>query len=264
MPGEPDTRKENVLTQTWDVNAVETPLSRIPGVPLYVQIRESLRQRISGGLLEPGQKIPSEDELAARYGVSRMTVRNAISDLIDDGLLYRMHGLGTFIAHAPIHRDHTRLTDFFDDPSVQGMEVELRVLTKETIPARSRVAQALGLKEEDPVLRVDSLRIVDGEPVTMYYEYVSQRLFPTALEKELGSHPIWTILERNGIKVAYAVEKLEARLADPASARMLQIEEGTPILHKEKTVFAEDGTPLEYQECHNRGDKYTCTVILRR
>ena len=261
---EPSVGRVGTLSEPWDVGDVATPLSRIPGVPLYVQIRESLREQITHRLLNPGQRIPSEEELAGRFGVSRVTVRQAIGDLIDDGLLYRTHGKGTFVAHHQINRDHTRLTDFFDDPSVEGMEVQLQILSKEVVPANPKVAQALAVQDDEPVIRVESLRTVDGEPVTIYCEYVSHRLFPALLEKKLGSCSLWTLLERHGFKVAHAVEKLEAQLADEASARVLQVGVETPILYKEKVVFAEDGTPLEYQECHNRGDKYTCTVVLRR
>ncbi len=264
MVSAPNAGKAITASESWAVNDTTTPLSGISGVPLYVQIRESLRAKITAGLSKSGQRIPSEEDLAGQFGVSRVTVRQAIGDLIDDGLLYRRHGKGTFVALAPINRDHTRLTDFSEDPSVEGMEVQLQILNNEIVPAQPKVAQALALREGDPVVRVESLRTVDGEPVTLYCEYVSERLFPKLLEKELGSCSLWTLLERHGLKVERAVEKLEARLADQASARVLQVEEGTPILHKEKTIFSKGGTPLEYQECDNRGDKYTCTVVLRR
>jgi GntR family transcriptional regulator len=251
-------------TEPWDMSVEDTPLSRIPGVPLYVQIRESLRRSIDRGLLEPGRRIPSEEELAARYGVSRMTVRKAIADLTDAGLLYTTHGVGTFVAHTQLIRDHSRLTDFPNDPSLEGMEPKVQVLAIVVIPARARIAKLLALPEGEPVLRIDTLRLLDGIPVTVSSEYTSRRLFPQHLESELASHSVWAIHERNGLKVARAVERLEARPAPPASAHLLQVEEGTPTLYKERTVFAEDGMPLEYQECHSRGDKYSCTVILRR
>jgi DNA-binding GntR family transcriptional regulator len=87
-------------------------LTRLEGVPLYVKIREAIRDDINKGVVKRGEKLPSEDELAARYGVSRMTVRQGVTDLIDEGLLYRRHGVGTFVAHLHLERDHSRLTNF--------------------------------------------------------------------------------------------------------------------------------------------------------
>lgn len=253
-----------ILSKTRDLNRADRPLSEIPGVPLYVQIREALRERITQELLNPGQRIPSEEDLAGRYGVSRVTVRKAISDLIGDGLLYRSHGVGTFVANVRINRDHTRLTDFFEDAAAQGMGIQAQILSREIIPAEPKIAKALALPEGELVVRIESLRLVGGEPVTVHCAYVSQRIFPDLSEKELSLRSIWTFLGRDGFKVKYAIEKLEACLADRVSAHLLQIEEGSPILYKERIIFAEDGTPLEYQECHNRGDRYACTVVLRR
>jgi len=259
-----DSSQASALSEAWDIRAVATPLSRIPGIPLYVQIRESLREGINQGLLKRGQRLLSEEELAEQYGVSRVTVRQAIGDLIDDGLLYRTHGVGTFVARTQINRDHTRLTDFLENPLIQDRQAQVQILSKEIVPVVPKVTRSLALQEGDPVVRVESLRSVDGEPITILREYVSRELFPASLENGLNSHSIWALLERNGCKVTHAVERIEARLADRISAPMLQVEEGAPILYKERTIFAGDGTPLEYQECFDRGDKYACTVVLRR
>ena len=264
MTSRSNSSKVSVLSEPWDGRAVVTPLSRIPGIPLYVQIRESLREEISRGVLRRGQRLLSEEELAERYGVSRVTVRQAIGDLIDDGLLYRTHGVGTFVAHTHIDRDHTRLIDFLENPLIQDRKAQVHILSKKVIQADPRVAGALSLQDGDLVVRVESLRLVDGEPITILRGYVSRKLFPASLENGLNSHSIWALLERNGYKVTHAVERIEARLADQISAPLLGIEKGAPILYKERTIFAGDGTPLEYQECFDRGDKYACTVVLRR
>jgi GntR family transcriptional regulator len=264
MTLEPDMQTADVLSKPWADSPEDTPLSRIPGVPLYVQIRESLRDMISRQSLRPGQRIPSEDELAAHYSVSRMTVRKAIADLVDDGMMYRAHGVGTFVAHTHIIRDHSKLTDFSDDPSLQGMEADVQILSREPVPASAKVAQALALAEDEPVIRYETLRLLDDEPVTLSVEYVAQRITPHHLVRELGSRAIWWLLERHGWKVSRAVEKLESRPAPPGVSHLLEVEPGAPVFYKERIVFAEDGTPLEYQECHSRGDKYTCTVVLRR
>jgi GntR family transcriptional regulator len=264
MAVESSTQQVRTTPDPWDVSVVDTPLSQIPGVPVYVQIRESLRGKIDGSPVKPGQRIPSEDELAGWYGVSRMTIRRAISELIDEGLLYRTHGVGTFIARPQLIRDHSRLTDFLQDPAIQDLEPQVEILSIEVVPASAKIAQALALPEGEAVICVETLRSLNGVPVTLSCEYTAGKLMPKWEEKDLSSHALWAVHERNGWKVSRAVEQLEARPAPQASADLLQVKVGAPTLYKERTVFAEDGTPIDYQECYSRGDKYTCTVVLRR
>ena len=239
-------------------------LSKNQGVPLYIQIRKSLRQDIVDQVLQPGQKIPSEDELAARFGVSRMTVRQGISDLIDEGLLYRRHGIGTFVAQPHLERDHTRLTSFIESAREEGMEVSVRVLIADILPARLKVARSLALDEGDLVVRVKTLRHVARCPVTVHDAYVPYKLFPQLLQEDLESNQIWDLIESYGFRVKRAIQRLEAREADEEIAKLLEVDEGSPILYKERTVFLDDGTPVEFTFCYNRGDRYKLTVMLDR
>src|SRR5512139_231426 len=116
-------------------------LKKSEGIPLYTQIRKSLRDDITKKVLTPGQKLPSEDELATQFGVSRMTVRQGITDLIDEGVLYRRRGVGTFVAQFHVERDHNRLTNFFDTARAEGFEAEIQILVREVIPAKLMVAK---------------------------------------------------------------------------------------------------------------------------
>lgn len=239
-------------------------LSKTDGVPLYVQIRKSLRQDIVNKVLMPGQKIPSEDELAAQFGVSRMTVRQGISDLIDEGLLYRRHGVGTFVAQPHLERDHTRLTSFLESAKEEGLEVSVRVLIADILPAKLKVARSLSLNESDLVVRVKTLRYVAGFPVTVHDAYVPYKLFPQLLQEDLEANQLWDLFESYGSRVKRAIQRLEAREADDEIARLLDVDEGAPILYKERTVFLDDGTPVEFTFCYNRGDRYKLTVTLDR
>ena len=126
-------------------------LTKTDGIPLYVQIRESLRDDILSNTLSPGQCLPSEDELANRFGVSRMTVRQSIADLIEQGLLYRRHGVGTFVVHSHLERDHTRLTSFVESAKAQGRDIKIRVLRAEIGPSKLKVATSLLLNKGDLV-----------------------------------------------------------------------------------------------------------------
>lgn len=242
-------------------------ISTTDGIPLYVKIRESLREKISSGELERGQKLPSEDELAAQYGVSRMTVRQGTSDLIDDGLLYRRHGVGTFVTLPHIERDHSRLTNFFENSNLQGINAQASILEIEVIPAAPNIAQKLLLKTNDLVIHIKTLREADDILVTLHDSYIPHRLFSELIQGDLHQFDVqqlWSKFAENGFPVKRATQKLEARLADQYLAKLMQINRGSPILFKERTVYAEDGTPVEFTYCYNRGDMYSLTVTLNR
>jgi GntR family transcriptional regulator len=239
-------------------------ISKNNGIPLYVQIRNTLREDIVNKVLAPGQKLQSEDELATRFGVSRMTVRQGISDLIDEGLLYRRHGVGTFVAQPHLERDHTRLTSFVESAKEEGLEIDIQVLAADILPAKLKVARSLAINEQDLVMRVKTLRFVSALPINVHDSYVPYKLFPHLLQENLEAHNLWEIFEASGMRVKRAVQRLEAREADEEIAGLLDMEEGAPILYKERTIYLDDGRPVEFTYCYNRGDRYSLTVALDR
>ncbi len=238
--------------------------ARVDALPLYARIRESLREDIEHKVLTPGQKIPSEDELAVRFGVSRMTVRQGIGDLIDEGLLYRRHGVGTFVAQRLLERDHSRLTSFLEGARQQGIETSVTVLIADILPAKLHVSKALGLSEGELVIHIKTLRRVEGLPITVHDAHIPYRLFPLMLQEDLEARPLWDCMEACGYQIKRAVQRLEAREAEEDIAALLEMEVGAPILYKERTVYADDGTPVEFTYCYNRGDRYSLTVTLNR
>src|SRR5512139_1098570 len=197
-----------------------TVLNKSEGIPLYTQIRKALRDDIVNKILIPGQKIPSEDELAAKFGVSRMTVRQGISDLIDEGLLYRRHGVGTFVAQPHFERDHSRLTSFVESAKEDGIDLVVRVLIADILPAKLKVAQSLAIQEADLVVRIKTLRYVADIPITLHDTYVPYKLFPQLLQEDLEAHHLWDILDSYGFRVKRAVQRLEAREADEETAQL--------------------------------------------
>lgn len=239
-------------------------LTKLDGVPLYVQIRKSLHDDIDNKVLLPGQKLPSEDELATRFGVSRMTVRQGISDLIDEGLMYRRHGVGTFVAHPHIERDHTHLESMLESARDDGMDITIRVLIADILPAKLKVARSLSLSEGDLVVHIKTLRYLDDAPITLHDAYVPYKRFPQLLQEDLEAQHLWAIFESYGCRVKRAIQHVEAREADEEIAGLLEMDEGVPILYKERTVYLDDGTPVEFTYCYNRGDRYSLTVVLDR
>jgi GntR family transcriptional regulator len=241
-------------------------ISNLVGVPLYIKIKESIREDINKGILKRGEKLKSEDELAQQFGVSRMTVRQGIADLIDEGLLYRRHGVGTFVAHQHLERDHSKLTNFFEISKLEGIEVTENLLGLEVIPSKSKIAKSLDLEEGDLVICVRTLRYTENVPVTIHEAYLPHKLFAQLLQENLQveTKNLWGFYEKCGYRVKKAVQRLEARQANEEQATILEIEEGAPILYKERTIYADSGTPIEFLYCYNRGDMYSLTVTLNR
>jgi GntR family transcriptional regulator len=242
-------------------------ISKTDGIPLYVKIRESLREKIISGEIERGQKLPSEDDMAAQYGVSRMTVRQGTSDLIDDGLLYRRHGVGTFVTLPHIERDHSHLTDFFENSSLQGINARASILEIEVIPALPKIAHKLMVKPNDLVIHIKTLREADEILITLHDSYIPHNLFSDLIQEDLLAFEIqhlWAKFAEKGYPVKQATQKIEAQLAGQYLANLMEINPGSPILFKERTVYAEDGTPVEFTYCYNRGDMYSLTVTLDR
>jgi GntR family transcriptional regulator len=238
--------------------------SRSGGIPVYVRIRETLRDEITKGTLKRGERLPPEHELAAKFSVSRMTIRESIEDLVNEGLLYRRHGVGTFVAFPHLQRDHTRLTSFFDKAEEEGVSVRAELLSLEVMPAKAIVARALDLPPGSRVIRIRTLRYADDVPITVHEAYVPQKPFASIVNENLEAQHLWTLYEKCGYKVKRAVQRLEAREADRELADLMKIKEGAPILFKERTVYAEDGTPVEFTYCYNRGDVYSLTVALEK
>jgi len=239
------------------------------GIPRYIQIREILRQEILDGRLQAGEQLPSEHELAAQHGVSRMTLRKAIEDLVDASLLYKRHGVGTFVSQTQFERDHTRLTDFFENCRQSGRVPSARLLDYEIVPAPARVAEALQLEEGAPLIRLKTIRSIDGLPTTIHDAYLPAERFPMLREADpdelkLESRHVWQLIEACGFRVDRVMERLEARPANRWVSTLLEVEAGSPILYGERVLYADDGEPLKFADCYNHGERFALTVTLKR
>jgi GntR family transcriptional regulator len=229
---------------------------------MYIQIRDALRADILGGNLRSGEQLPPESELAARFNVSRMTVRESIEGLVDEGFLYRRHGVGTFVALSSLRRDHSRLTSLSEQDD--GGDLRVKLLEVKLIPATPRVAAALDIPAGSHVVRVDTLACTDEVPVTLQNAHIPYKLFPGLLNEDLEVQHLWMLFEKAGYRVRRAIQKVEAREASKHIARLMNIKAGAPVLFRERTVYADDGTAVEFTYCSSRGDLYSLTVGLER
>lgn len=236
-------------------------------LPKYYQLKDILLQKIEDGDWQPEEAIPSERELEEIYNVSRTTVRKALDMLVAKGHLYREHGRGTYVAFPRLQQSLHSLTSFTEDMRRRGMEPGQRILTVDCIPPSKRIHRALALgPEENLVLRVERLRLGNGEPVGIHDAYLPLcGENPITADDLARTGSLYALMRtKHNLIVFDADETLEATIADEIEAQLLQIPVGSPLLLIERTSRMESGRPIEFVRMLYRADRYKYYVHLSR
>jgi len=238
------------------------PLDEKSFVPLYYQLTEELRENIENGEWPPNSLIPSETELCEKYKVSRGTVRQALSQLVQEGLLYRKQGKGTFVAEPKITQQLNRFYSFAQDMREKGLKPSSLLLQKEKILPDSYIKNILGLKEEEMVYKIMRLRLADEEPLILETSYLVGELFPDLDKEDVEKVPLYgIILKKYRIKITRAKETFEPILIDEFEAKKLKIPVGSPALLVKRVTYTA-GIPFEFRKSVVRGDKCSYSVEL--
>ncbi|HLL79040.1 MAG TPA: GntR family transcriptional regulator [Ktedonobacteraceae bacterium] len=234
-------------------------------IPLYHQLKQILRAEIERGAYQPGDQLPTESELIERYGVSRITVRQALDELEVEGLIVRRHGKGTYVAEKRVEQDLVRLTDFVEDMEMAGLAPSSRVLAFVREPASRAVAEALALLPGEEVTRVDRLRLANGRPIACDTTRLPLRFGLLLAEDMLANETIYHILEtRYGIPVEEGTFHITAAAASPEQASLLEIEPHSALLLIERVSFTTGNVPVYVQQRYYRPDRVTYRVSLHR
>ncbi len=232
-------------------------LVRGPGTTVHAQIEDWLAGAIAAGELTPGDRLPTEHDLAAWLGVSRMTLRHALGELVQRGLVVRTVGRrgGTFVAEPKLDQDVTTLAGFSEQLRRHGMVAGARVLAAAQIPASPAAAAALAMPDGDPVLEVRRIRLADGRPMVLEHSLFPARLFPGMLSCRLDGSLYDLLDEKFGQRPHRAKETFEPVIASVREAEALEVEEGAPLMLVERTAYSPTGLPLEYARDLFRGDR---------
>lgn len=234
-------------------------------VPRYYQLKEFIRERIRNGEWAPGMPIPSERELCQRNGISRMTARQAVTELVNEGLLYREQGKGTFVGQAKIPQQLISLTGFTEDMQSREQRPGARVLDAEMWHADVETAERLRIKLGQPVYRLRRLRLSDTEPLAIEDVCVCFIGCERLLERDFEHDSLYRILiERFDIPPVAAEQEIEAGLADSDEASLLEIAPGSPVLRTRRVTTTRRGHPIEFAQSVYRGDKYRFYTRLTR
>jgi len=239
-------------------------LDRGSPVPLYYQLKEIFRSWISDGKFDSDGRFPSESELQERFGVSRMTVRRALSELVHEGFLVREQGRGSFVVKPRMQEQLTRLTSFTEEMQRRGLLTESKILNFEIV-IDEEVAQKMEIPADEELVRLQRVRLVEGEPIALQTNFVRRRFCPGLAEHGLIGGSLYETLEVvYGLHLERALQTVEAKPADQYEAKLLGLGVGQPVLFFNRLTYLRDGTPIEYVCSTYRGDRYRLTTELMR
>jgi GntR family transcriptional regulator len=234
-------------------------------IPLYYQLENILREKIRSGEYGPGDPFPTEDQLVKAYGVSRITVRQALSALEKDGLIARRRGKGSFVTEGRGQLEPMKLTGMMEDIINMGVKTKTKIINFGFVPPPKKVAESLRLDEDSKVLRIERLRLIQEAPISYTISYIPADLGKKINIKDLTTHPILNILEKKcKVKIGRGFQIIEATVADSRIASFLDVMTGAPLLKIERTVFDIKNRPVEYISILYRSDRYHYSVELIR
>jgi GntR family transcriptional regulator len=238
-------------------------------IPLYYQLENVIREKISSGAFAAGERLPTEIEMIEAYGVSRITVRQALSALTEEGLIERQQGRGTFVANRKSRKGRfsgtIHLTGSLDELIAMGMDTPVKVLEMNLVEADQHEAELLQIKVGVRIYRLKRLRLREGKPFGLIFNYIPEEIGAKLTIEELGSGALLHTMETKlGLNLDTATQEIHAELADPYVAKLLGVRVGTALLSIERTVYTDKGKPVEYVHTLYRSDLYGYSVRLVR
>ena len=226
--------------------------------PRYRTIEHAIRQRLAK--LTPGAELPSDADLCAEFGVSRMTARHAMNRLIDEGLVYRMRGRGTFVGAAPTHRRANSLLSFSNEMRRQGRVPSSRVLGRTLRAPTREEAVRLQLKQGEKVLWLKRIRLADGHPIALESARLNKRAAKAVLAADLHRESLHAVLVRAGCLPTRGRATIASEPATADDARWLKMRKGDPMLVERRIILDLEGRPLEFTESRYPADRYALDV----
>ncbi len=227
----------------------------------HVQLREILRRHAKENC-EPGGPFPSERELTERFGVARMTVRQAIDSLVAEQVLERIVGLGTFVSQPKLDLQ-VKLSSYSEEMQRRGMVPDARVLSFEQIGAAPLVARELQIEEGQPVVRFRRLMLADGDPMSVDENFIPASRVPGILDDPPPTSLYNVLSERYGLVMEWGEDTIEATAAQPSIARLLNVDIGAPLLKIQRHAYV-SRTMADFSISYYRADRYKLWVPLQR
>jgi GntR family transcriptional regulator len=238
---------------------MSTPLDKDLPLPLYHQLQGVLKAEIESGKWRTDEQLPNESKLAERFGVSKITVRQALQELSGLGYIRREQGRGTFIARRQFEEGPRELTGFTEEMRRHNLVAASRILDHRIVEANVRVAEALLLPAGSRVFVLKRLRLADGKPVTVQTAYIPAAFVP-GIGMADGVSLYEVLQSRYDLYAAGAKETYSASAAGVRAAELLDIPEGSPVFAVERVTFLPNGKPFEFVQSIVRGDRYSIVL----
>ncbi len=232
------------------------PIESGSAQPLYLQIKNVLAQRILDSEYTAHERLPSESELMKAFGVSRITVRQALRDLHGDGLVFSVQGKGTFVSKPKAIQDVQRLQGFGESMVPQGYEASTRMISMQEARPSQEVAEALGIKQTDSVVEIKRIRYLNREPISVDHSFYPAHIGRKLAGKDL-TQDIFPLLENEfELMLDHADLRIEATLADEDQAKWLNTSAGSPVLLIRRLVFDRQKNKIAFEFLSHRGDAF--------
>ena len=235
-------------------------MTDLPHIPHHRRIEQALRERIAG--LQPGARLPSDAELRAEFGVSRMTARNAMQRLADEGLIARRPGRGSFVAQPPAHRRANRLMTFSQEMRRRGLTPTSVVLVRVVRPATADEAAALGVAVQEPVVHLRRLRCADDRPMALESTVLIGACAEAVLLADLEHGSLHEALLRAGFTLRRGTGTIASEPATAEDARLLELGLGRPLLVERRVIEDAHGRAIEATESRYPGDRYALDITF--
>lgn len=229
--------------------------------PLYLQLKQIIKDDISRGVYKAGQKLPPEAEIGKTYGVSRITVRRAITDLVEEGVLHSQQGKGSYVRELKEKRELISVGSFSDMTTMSGKTPSSQILSNLVIEADDKLASTFKIKPNDPVLKLHRLLFIDNQPFIIETSFFPLEILPD-LEKYIGESPsIYHILkERFGVEPAFSEKTLEVILAAEYESSLFHCDRGTPLYLLGKITYDQQDRPVHYSQSVYMSSKVIFTI----
>ncbi len=239
-------------------------LSKDTPVPLYLQMKNAIEAEIREGKYGPEERLPSERELCERFGVSRMTARQALKELERDGLVFSRVGKGTFVSEPKIDQQLRNLTGFSQEISTRGARPSSKVLSAQIVPASAGMAAILRVMQGAEVVELSRLRLSNELPLCIEIAHIPHYLCPNILKNDFSHGSLYQVFERDyGQHLVRAEQTMEAGLANARELELLQMTPPASVLRIERFTYNQQDILLEYVTSAYRGDLYKFHLTLQ-
>jgi GntR family transcriptional regulator len=244
---------------------ITVQVNRKNPLPLYIQLKELIIDKIENEVWLPGELIPTEAELQKQYNLSRTTVRQALSELVSNGILERIQGKGTYVSEPKLEPIRPDLTGFTKDMGEKGHQVSSIIMNQGMETVNEKVQKILQVDANTPVFKLDRIRLVDGVCIGSHEAFLNLAALPLVniTRYDFAKQSLYEALVEEGVAFGESDETVEASLANDLEANLLKIPLGSAVLKLTRFTKLEDGRPFEFTKMVYRADKYKYSIKLK-